>query len=145
MLALERSLHESLPIGPEEGQLFYIQRQISNGLRPPPVPLVGVMKNVLVLQWPAASESDYLALISMEEALEDRLDGTQSYVDGHDFGSDEMNLFVHTDQPLDAFVEAQSALGSDPRWAGVRAAYRPTDGEEYTIVWPATLEVFSVS
>jgi RHS repeat-associated protein len=36
MLALERALHEWLPIGPEEGQSFYIQKQISNGLRPPP-------------------------------------------------------------------------------------------------------------
>lgn len=38
MLALERALHETLPIGPEEGQLFYIQKQIANGLRPPPYP-----------------------------------------------------------------------------------------------------------
>jgi hypothetical protein len=38
MLALERLLHETLPIGPEEGQLFYIQKQIANGLRPPPYP-----------------------------------------------------------------------------------------------------------
>jgi hypothetical protein len=38
MLALERSLHEWLPIGPEERQLFYIQKQIANGLRPPPYP-----------------------------------------------------------------------------------------------------------
>ncbi len=38
MLSLERSLHETLPIGPEEGQLFYIQKQIENGLRPPPYP-----------------------------------------------------------------------------------------------------------
>ena len=36
MLALERSLHEWLPIGPEEGQSFYILKQIVNGLRPPP-------------------------------------------------------------------------------------------------------------
>jgi len=38
MLALERSLHKTLPIGPQEGQLFYIQQQIANGLRPPPYP-----------------------------------------------------------------------------------------------------------
>ena len=36
MLALERGLHEWLPIGPEEGQAFYILKQIANGLRPPP-------------------------------------------------------------------------------------------------------------
>ncbi len=36
MLALERALHETLPFGPEEGQLFYIQKQVAKGLRPPP-------------------------------------------------------------------------------------------------------------
>ena len=36
MLKLERALHETLPIGPEEGQKFYIQKQIDKGLIPPP-------------------------------------------------------------------------------------------------------------
>jgi hypothetical protein len=36
MLALERSLHETLPIGPEEGQTFYVWTQVAKGLRPPP-------------------------------------------------------------------------------------------------------------
>jgi len=36
MLRLERELHETLPIGPEERQLFYIEKQVENGLRPPP-------------------------------------------------------------------------------------------------------------
>ena len=33
---LERNLHETLPIGREEAQKFYIQKQIDKGLRPPP-------------------------------------------------------------------------------------------------------------
>lgn len=36
MLKLERDLHETLPIGPEEMQKFYIQIQTSLGLTPPP-------------------------------------------------------------------------------------------------------------
>ena len=36
MLALERSLHETLPIGPEEGQMFYVQKQVARGLAAPP-------------------------------------------------------------------------------------------------------------
>jgi hypothetical protein len=36
MLGLERSLHENLPIGPEEGQSFYGGIQEENGLKPPP-------------------------------------------------------------------------------------------------------------
>jgi RHS repeat-associated protein len=36
MLALERKLHEKLPIGSEEGQKFYINKQIEQGLKSPP-------------------------------------------------------------------------------------------------------------
>ncbi|MDX9838917.1 MAG: RHS repeat-associated core domain-containing protein, partial [Azoarcus sp.] len=36
MLKLERDLHETLPIGREEAQKFYIQKQIDKGLKPPP-------------------------------------------------------------------------------------------------------------
>lgn len=36
ILGLERSLHETLPIGSEERQSFYIQKQIQQGLKPPP-------------------------------------------------------------------------------------------------------------
>lgn len=36
MLKLERDLHETLPIGPEEGQKFYIKKQVAKGLKPPP-------------------------------------------------------------------------------------------------------------
>jgi hypothetical protein len=38
MLALERKLHETLPIGPEERQSFYIKLQEAAGLIPPPYP-----------------------------------------------------------------------------------------------------------
>jgi len=36
MLRLEREAHETLPIGPEERQAIYIQKQIEKGLTPPP-------------------------------------------------------------------------------------------------------------
>jgi hypothetical protein len=41
MLKLERSLHETMPIGPEEGQSVYIDIQVEKGYSPPPydVPL----------------------------------------------------------------------------------------------------------
>ncbi|WP_203338307.1 hypothetical protein [Nocardioides limicola] len=103
------------------------------------------MEFILVLQWPTASEADYDALIAMEYALETDLAEAHGYVDGHDFGSGEMNLFIHTDLPLDAFRDAQASLGADSRWAAVRAAYRATDGDEYTVVWPVMLQDFSVS
>jgi hypothetical protein len=36
MLALERNLHSTLPIGPQEGQRFYIDLQVTKGLKAPP-------------------------------------------------------------------------------------------------------------
>jgi len=36
MLSLERNVHEKLPIGPEEGQKFYIKKQVEQGLKAPP-------------------------------------------------------------------------------------------------------------
>ncbi|BCW69267.1 hypothetical protein [Arthrobacter sp. NicSoilB8] len=103
------------------------------------------MKYILVLQWPATSDSDFDALIAMEDRLEADLPDAHGFVDGHDFGAGEMNIFVHTDRPLEAFQDAVKLLSPDSRWAGVRAAYRPADGDRYVVVWPKTLEVFSVS
>jgi hypothetical protein len=103
------------------------------------------MEFILVLQWSATSGADFDALIAMEDSLESDLDEAHGHVDGHDFGSGEMNLFVHTDDPIAAFRDAKTSLGADPRWAGVRAAYRAADGDDYTIVWPETLQGFSVS
>jgi len=100
---------------------------------------------ILVLQWPADLEADYDALIAMEDALEGALPAAHGFVDGHDFGAGEMNIFVHTDEPLEAFGDALSSLGSHPRWEEVRAAYRPTEGDHYILVWPEMLKDFSVS
>lgn len=103
------------------------------------------MQYVLVLQWPTESETDYDALIAMEDAMEGALPAAHGFVDGHDFGAGEMNIFVHTDNPLEAFGDAMTSLSADPVWANVRAAYRPTDGDSYVVVWPETLQDFSVS
>ena len=59
MLGLERQLHETLPIGPEEGQLFYIQKQVQNGLNRRLIDwTTTAMKNQLVLQLPVPSIKD---------------------------------------------------------------------------------------
>lgn len=47
-----------------------------------------------MLQWPSTSESAYDALIAMEDALGLSLAPALGFVDGHDFGSGEMNLFI---------------------------------------------------
>lgn len=103
------------------------------------------MQFILVLQWPAGSESDYDALLVMEDALEAGLEAAHGFVDGHEFGSGEMNIFVYTDLPFDAFEDARASLSFYPRWAEVRAAFRPIDSDLFTVMWPETLKEFSVS
>jgi hypothetical protein len=101
------------------------------------------VRYVLVLQWPGSSQADFDALISMEAALTEAL-GDHSGVDGHDFGTGEMNIFIETDDPAEAFSDALAALGDDPRWAEVRAAFRDQTVDAYTILWPQGLSAFSV-
>jgi hypothetical protein len=100
---------------------------------------------VLVLQWPARSDADLDALIDMEAALEDAIPEDCGATDGHDFGSREMNIFIHTDQPLDAFGFADACLRDQAAWSDVRVAYRSIGEETYTIIRPNTLDDFSVS
>ena len=101
------------------------------------------MRYVLVLQWPGSSEADFDALITMEDGLSEAL-GDRASVDGHDFGSGEMNIFIETDHPDEAFSDAMATLGDGLRWAEVRAAFRDSTADEYTILWPQGLTAFAV-
>jgi hypothetical protein len=87
--------------------------------------------------------ADFDALISMEEQLDASL-GRYASVDGHDFGSGEMNIFIETDRPAEAFADAANALREGPRWGDLRAAYREALGGPYEILWPRSLGKFSV-
>lgn len=79
----------------------------------------------------------------MEEQVGASL-GRYASVDGHDFGSGEMNIFIETDRPTEAFADAVNALREGPRWGNLRAAYREARGDTYEILWPRSLRKFSV-
>ena len=102
------------------------------------------MKFQLVLQWPTSSATDFDLFIEMESELLDHLDESE-LVDGHDMGAEQMNIFIHTDEPHETLQRAQEILGDFELWPEVRVAYRDTAGSEYTIIWPADLKSFSVS
>jgi hypothetical protein len=55
------------------------------------------VKYILVLQWLDTSEANLDALIAMENLLEAELPNAHGFVDGHDFGAGEMNIFIQTD------------------------------------------------
>lgn len=80
----------------------------------------------------------------MEAELERSLEAP-TIVDGHDFGAAEMNIFLETRDPARTFEEVRAILEQDARWDGVRAAFRVSDEDEYTVIWPPDAASFSVS
>jgi hypothetical protein len=97
----------------------------------------------LVLQWPGSSLKGYHDLIEIENTLLSSLDERHS-VDGHDAGSGEANILIHTDDPRDAFKQIVDILGSRDFWVDARVAYRKSGGGDYTILWPEGLREFHV-
>ena len=102
------------------------------------------MKYQVVLQWPASTLVDYDVLVEIENLLIERMTG-QSKVDGHDFGSGEANIFVHTDYPLRTFEDIRTALSGHRLWSHARIAYRQIDGGEYRMLSPQGGTAFEVS
>lgn len=102
------------------------------------------MKYQLVLQFPIDEHSDFDALIDLEDRLLRRI-GEGHIVDGHDFGSGEMNIFVHTDNPEQAFRSVLSQVGAN-LLPNLRAAYRELEGEEYHWLHPSdSQEEFTIA
>ncbi len=93
------------------------------------------MKYQLALQFPANSIADYDEMIALEDELIEKL-GSLADVDGHDCGSGEMNIFVHTDEPKKVFETIRPVVVKRKLIENLVAAYRERTGEEYTVVWP---------
>ena len=96
------------------------------------------MKYQLVLQFPMTENFDFDALIELETKLTFEL-GSEHDVDGHDFGSGEMNVFIHTNNPNDAF-EKVVALLNDQFTSSLKAAYRIVGSDQFIWLHPAANE-----
>ena len=99
-------------------------------------------KYQLVIQVPIASMGDFDRLIEAEERI-DALLKDLGQIQGHATDSGEGNLFISTDTPELAFQKALPCLDERGR-DQVKAAYRETEGEPFTILWPAGLKEFRV-
>lgn len=86
----------------------------------------------------------YDRLLSIEETIRNRL-GDLGVVDGHDIGSSEMSVFVHTDEPKRAFDRAIKLLGSRRDLQELKAGDRDFDEDEYVAIYPKGLDSFSVA
>lgn len=98
-----------------------------------------------MLQWPFGSEADFEVLLEIEDALDRQIPEEHGFVDGHDSGAGEMNIFIHTPHPLEAFQDVWRTIGHQPMGASMRAAYRATDSDRYRVIWPENLNEFSVA
>jgi len=94
------------------------------------------MKYQLVIQYPLgnASADVFDKLLMIEQELGLVLKGGH-IVDGHDIGLDEMNIFIHTNDPDEAFRLAKTILSPDDLEMIV-AAYRDRQDENYSVIWP---------
>jgi hypothetical protein len=101
------------------------------------------MRFQIVLQWPAHSLDDDEEMVAVEDLLIAKLT-KRSQVDGHDFGSGETNIFVHTEDPRRTFEEIQAILSGHKLWPDAVIAYRQMDGTEYSVLWPQGSTPFSV-
>jgi hypothetical protein len=102
------------------------------------------MKYQIVLQWSTSSMADYDRVIEIEGLLIDGISKSNE-VDGHDSGSGEANIFVHTNDVHLAVDEIKDCLGKNAALEGVRIGYRELDGDEYFPLWPKELKRFAVA
>jgi len=93
------------------------------------------MKYQLVLQFPGDQIEDFDQMLKLELDLDLSL-GTEHIVDGHDFGSGEMNIFIHTDNPEDAYKKAKGSLHKLINIEYI-AAFRELEGDNYTVLYPS--------
>ncbi len=89
----------------------------------------------LVLQFPLSEGFNFDALLEFETRLTIEL-GSEHVVDPHAFGTDEVNIFIHTDNPEFAFEKAVVMLSAQLA-STFKAAYRAMNSDQYQWLHPA--------
>jgi len=97
-----------------------------------------------VLQFRTSDTADFDTLVAFEERLIAHL-GSSAKVDGHDFGSGELNLFLLTDAPLETAQAAEELRRTIvPSYEPV-VAYRELTGETYFVLSPPGYTDFGIA
>ena len=99
------------------------------------------MKYQFVLQFPE-NKIDFSILTEVEDDLSNILKNDQ--VDGHDIGSGQVNFFILTDNPNEAFKKIKQYLIDKELLIYAKAAYRPMEGKKYCILYPKSLKEFKI-
>lgn len=101
------------------------------------------MSHQLVLQFQGDDEDTIEKVITLEDQLIDALEGLTSVdVDGHEPGDGVVNLFLIAKNPAKVWEKIEplieEAASEDLEINAV--AYRPMDGEDFTVLWPTDYE-----
>lgn len=102
-----------------------------------------LMNYQLVIQLDEALYGDLDWIAEVEERLDDAL--SEGYVDGHDIGSGELNLFIHVNDLQNTFSIVKTILEEEGvNLKNVTIAYREISAEGYIVLWPKDLEEFKI-
>ncbi len=101
------------------------------------------MKYKLVLQFQGDGEDTLDKVIALEDKLIDAFEGsTIAEVDGHEEGQGMTYVVINTKNPSRVWEKieplVEEAASEDLEANAV--AFRDTDSEEYTVLWPADFE-----
>ena len=96
------------------------------------------MQFQVVVQFSAADIESFDALVEIEEKLVQALE-PEHIVDGHDFGSGEGNIFIHTNDPPEVMKTVRKCFGRK-RMAKTKVAFRSFDSEDYSWLHPINEE-----
>lgn len=89
----------------------------------------------LIIKFWRKSLADEAFLATIEDELKKAL-GDAVELEGYDVSPKEINLFMQTPEPRDAFRRAKDVLDRLGILYGVSAAYRLVGGARFTSVWP---------
>jgi hypothetical protein len=88
----------------------------------------------LALQFAPWNDRSFDELVDLEDRLELFL--TSDEIDGHDLGSNEANIFIHTEHPATALKACIPVITAAGLLAKFSAGCRSLDQDEYARVWP---------
>lgn len=83
-------------------------------------------------------------MVDLEEAIMEGL-GDLGYVDGHDAGSGEMNIFVLTDEPKGAFEQIKRLSGIRAFMPDLKVAFRVIGEDRFIVLHPTGLAHFAIA
>lgn len=89
----------------------------------------------VVVQFPGTFFPSIVEIDEFGEKLADSMPRTHFY-DGFDAGSGTVNYFILSNAPKAVLANFRKYLGTNKVEKKVRIAYRETDGEDFTILWP---------